>query len=35
MFVGMTSAMRSLVVIIPKDNDLPLFQGFDEHYWNL
>lgn len=35
MFVGMTRAMRSLLVIIPKDNDSPLFQRFDEHYWNV
>lgn len=34
MFVGMTRAMRSLLVIIPTDNDSPLFQGFDLHYWN-
>lgn len=35
MFVGMTRAMRSLLVIIPEDNDSPLFQGFEEYYWNM
>ena len=34
MFVGMTRAMRSLLVIIPTGNDSPLFQGFDDNYWN-
>jgi len=34
MFVGMTCAMRSLLVVIPEGNDSPLFQGFDEWYWN-
>ncbi|GAC1400419.1 MAG: 3'-5' exonuclease [Ktedonobacteraceae bacterium] len=35
MFVGMTRAMRSLLVVIPKDNESQLFQGFDERYWNM
>ena len=34
MFVGMTRAMRSLLVIIPAEHDSPLFEGFDDHYWN-
>lgn len=34
LFVGMTRAMRSLLVIVPADNDSPLFQGFEESYWN-
>lgn len=34
MFVGMTRAMRSLLVVIPEGNNSPLFQGFDERYWN-
>jgi len=34
MFVGMTRATRSLLVVIPEGNDSPLFQGFDEWYWN-
>ncbi len=34
MFVGMTRAMRSLLVVLPEGNESPLFQGFDEHYWN-
>jgi len=34
MFVGMTRAMRSLLVVIPTENDSPLFQGFDDHYWS-
>ena len=34
MFVGMTRAMRSLLVVIPKENGSPLFQGFDERFWN-
>ena len=35
MFVGMTRAMRTLLVITPANSPSPLFQGFDNHYWNL
>lgn len=35
MFVGMTRAMRALLVIVPADSTSPLFQGFDATYWNL
>ncbi len=34
MFVGMTCAMRSLLVVLQEGNESPLFQGFDEWYWN-
>lgn len=34
MFVGMTRAMRSLLVVILEGNDSPLFEGFEELYWN-
>jgi Superfamily I DNA and RNA helicases len=34
MFVGMTRAMRALLVIIPQDARTPLLQGFDARYWN-
>ena len=35
MFLGMTRAMRSLLVIVSEGNDSPSFQGFDELYWNV
>ncbi len=35
MFVGMTRAMRALLVISPADSKTPLLQGFDGHYWNM
>lgn len=34
-FVGMTRAMRSLLVIIPANTQSPLLMGFDEGCWNL
>ena len=34
MFVGMTRAMRTLLVITPTDPDAPLLQGFDPTRWN-
>jgi superfamily I DNA/RNA helicase len=33
-FVGMTRAMRALLVVIPHETDTPLLQGFDATYWN-
>src|SRR5260370_25086866 len=35
MFVGMTRAMRALLIIVPAQAQSPLLQGFDETYWNL
>lgn len=35
MFVGMTRAMRALLVVVPVNTMSPLFQGFDPVYWNL
>ncbi len=35
MFVGMTRAMRALLVVMPVNITSPLFQGFDPAYWNL
>lgn len=34
MFVGMTRAMRTLLVVTPTDPDSPLLQGFDPTLWN-
>ena len=34
-FVGMTRAMRALLVIVPTEIDTPLLKGFDPAYWNL
>ncbi|GHO76987.1 DNA helicase [Ktedonobacter sp. SOSP1-85] len=34
-FVGMTRAMRALLVITPKSSTSPLMQGFEERYWNI
>jgi superfamily I DNA/RNA helicase/mRNA-degrading endonuclease RelE of RelBE toxin-antitoxin system len=34
-FVGMTRAMRALLVMAPADTTSPLLQGFDGKYWNL
>ncbi len=34
-FVGMTRAMRALLVIVPTRVDTPLLKGFDQQYWNL
>ncbi|MGH2493410.1 MAG: UvrD-helicase domain-containing protein [Ktedonobacteraceae bacterium] len=35
MFVGMTRAMRALLVIVPAHTSSPLLQGFEARYWNL
>ena len=35
MFVGMTRAMRALLVTVPVQARSPLLQGFDAKYWNL
>jgi superfamily I DNA/RNA helicase len=35
LFVGMTRAMRALLIIIPADNLSPLLQNFDSKHWNL
>ena len=34
LFVGMTRAMRTLLVVIPEQSNSPLLQGFDTKYWN-
>ena len=34
-FVGMTRAMRALLVVVPAGTSSPLLTGFDEAYWNL
>jgi len=35
MFVGMTRAMRALLVIVPESAQSPLLGGFDSVYWNM
>ena len=35
MFVGMTRAMRALLVVVPVQAKSPLLDGFDGAYWNL
>jgi superfamily I DNA/RNA helicase len=35
MFVGMTRAMRALLVVVPVQANSPLLEGFDARYWNL
>jgi superfamily I DNA/RNA helicase len=35
MFVGMTRAMRALLVAVPIHAGSSLLQGFDAQYWNL
>src|SRR6266700_1317881 len=35
MFVGMTRAMRALLVFVPVQARSPLLEGFDGAYWNL
>jgi superfamily I DNA/RNA helicase len=35
MFVGMTRAMRALMVTVPVRARSPLMEGFDGRYWNL
>jgi superfamily I DNA/RNA helicase len=34
-FVGMTRAMRALLVVVPAHTTSPLLQGFEARYWNL
>jgi hypothetical protein len=34
-FVGITRAMRALLVILPAEAKTPLLQGFDGSYWNM
>jgi len=34
-FVGMTRAMRALLVVVPVSANTPLLQGFDPTYWNM
>ena len=33
-YVAMTRAMHALLVVIPEHSESPLFQGFDERFWN-
>ena len=35
LFVGMTRAMRALLVITPTGSDSPLFEGFVPTFWNM
>src|SRR5260221_5262781 len=35
MFVGMTRAMRALLVVLPANVSTPLLQGFDPTFWNM
>jgi superfamily I DNA/RNA helicase len=35
LFVGMTRAMRALLVVVPEKKPSVLLQGFDESLWNL
>lgn len=35
LFVGMTRAMRALLVAIPTSSTSPLLSGFDKEYWNV
>lgn len=34
LFVGMTRAMRALLVLCPRSSESPLFNGFDSAFWN-
>ncbi len=34
-FVGMTRAMRALLIVVPAHTSSPLLRGFDPKYWNL
>ncbi len=34
-FVGMTRAMRALLVIVPTGTSSPLLAGFDDRFWNM
>ena len=35
LFVGMTRAMRALLLVVPSRTDTPLLQGFAPGRWNL
>lgn len=35
LFVGMTRAMRALLIAIPAKSASPLMSDFDHHYWNI
>ncbi|EFH84792.1 UvrD-helicase domain-containing protein [Ktedonobacter racemifer] len=35
LFVGMTRAMRALLLAVPTTSKSPLFEGFDTRYWNV
>lgn len=35
MFVGMTRAMRALLMIVPESARSPLMEGFEPEYWNM
>jgi superfamily I DNA/RNA helicase len=35
MFVGMTSAMRALLVVVPAGTQSPLLTGFDTMLWDV
>ena len=35
MFVGMTRAMRALLVVVPVQAKSPLLEGFEGAFWNL
>jgi superfamily I DNA/RNA helicase len=35
LFVGMTRAMRALLLLVPATAHSPLLEGFDERYWNV
>ncbi len=34
-FVGMTRAMRALLMVVPAGTTSPLLTGFDGRFWNL
>jgi ATP-dependent exoDNAse (exonuclease V) beta subunit len=34
-YVGMTRAMRALLVVVPTNTTLPLLIGFDPVYWDI
>jgi superfamily I DNA/RNA helicase len=35
MFVGMTRAMRALLVVAPAETQSPLLTGFDRMFWDV
>jgi superfamily I DNA/RNA helicase len=35
LFVGMTRAMRTLLVLVPEGTQSPLLTGFDATYWDI